>query len=419
MNNNLRQIIYDMRTQPVIAWVTVLGTALSIFLIMTVLMMQMTYQMNFEPETHRDRMLYGKFFHIEGEGSTGSANLSFYRAKQLYGDLEGIEEQTYMSPEAQRLDVKGSTGESFTANVRRSDDAFWRVFEFKLLKGRYYTADEVAANTRVAVISESTARRLFAGEEPVGRHFLLDHNDFEVIGVTRDVSQLATVAFGDVFIPINIGGEFGGWDRNFGNVMTSMLIKEGTDFESIRRQVIARYAEADTELGADGQRTVYHEGPFNQEVIASGLRGSNVTPDLSGERIIHGLIYAILLLVPAINLSSMLHSRLRRRISDIGVRRAFGCTRSRIITDIITENLVVTVIGGVIGLGSGVLFALYGSGLYTSEFGEDINPSLSILLNWRVLGAAFIACFVLNIISAAIPAWHASRVNPVEAINAK
>ena len=63
MKTKLIQIIYDMRTQPVIAWVTVIGTALSIFLIMTVVMMQQVGIMSFAPESHRDRMLYGMFLH--------------------------------------------------------------------------------------------------------------------------------------------------------------------------------------------------------------------------------------------------------------------------------------------------------------------------------------------------------------------
>jgi len=409
-----------MRTQPVIATVTILGTALSIFLIMTMLMMQMMRTMPFAPETHRDRMLYGRYFHIESTdgNSSSSGAISWYRAQQLYSGLDGVDELSIMSEGCERLGVNGPTGESFTANIRRSDDAFWRIYDFELLDGRYYTPEEVDAGSRVAVVSEGTARRLFGSGSAVGQHFLLDHNDYEVIGVTANVSQLATSAFGDIFVPADIHEE--GWNNNnFGEFRAALLVKDGVDFESIRSQVKARYAAADTELAPDGRRAVYHGAPFDQEVISSAEYGSNSTPDLTNEHIIHGVIYVLLLLVPAINLSSMLHSRLRRRISDIGVRRAFGCTRRRIIADIITENLVVTIAGGIIGLVAGILFALFCDGIYTTEFGESIHPSLSILLNWRIIGLAFGACFCLNLLSAAIPAWQASRVNPVEAINAK
>lgn len=87
--------------------------------------------------------------------------------------------------------------------------------------------------------------------------------------------------------------------------------------------------------------------------------------------------------------------------------------------DIIAENLIVTVIGGVIGLTAGVLFSHFYDGLYTSPDDEVVRPALSLLLNWRILLYAFGACFILNILSASVPAWQASRLNPVEAINAK
>lgn len=409
-----------MRTQPVIAWVTIIGTALSIFLIMTVIMLQQVYLMPFAPETHRQRMLYGCFFHVEGinDDNSSSAGLSYPRARQLYDGLEGVEDVSYMSKDPGSYDVKGTSGESFAAFVRRTDDAFWRIYDHPLLAGRYYTPEEISAGRHVAVVSEATARRLFNGEEAVGNHFLLNHNDYEVIGVVANSSQLATMAFGDVFSPIIVDGS-NDWSKHFGDICAAMLVKEGVDFESVRSQVKARYAEADTELASEGIRTVYHEAPFDQETVANGLHGSNQTPDNSGNRLIHGIIYVVLLLVPAINLSSMLHSRLRRRISDIGVRRAFGCTRRRIIGDIIAENLIVTVAGGIIGLIAGVLFTLFYDGIYTNGYGESIRPALSMILNFRIVGIAFGACFILNILSASIPAWQAARVNPVNAINAK
>ena len=421
MNNNLRQIIYDMRTQPVIAWVTIIGTALSIFLIMTVVMLQQVYLIPFAPETHRERMLYGCFFHVEepASGNSSSASLGYDRAKQLYSNLEGVEEVSFMHKDISNYDLKGTTGEAFSGSVRKTDEAFWRIYEYPLLAGRYYTPEEIEANSRVAVVSEGTARRLFGGEHAVGQHFLLDHNDFEVIGVVKDASRLATMAFGEVFVPIHTDGSEDYSDMGMGPFCAALLVKEGVDFESVRSQVKARYAQADTEMAPEGRNTVYHGSPFDQETVATGLSGSNTTPDNTNEKILNWIIYAVLLLVPAINLSSMLHSRLRRRISDIGVRRAFGCTKGRIIRDIITENLMVTLAGGLIGLGAGVLFALFYDGLYTTEDGDAVRPALSMILNLKTTGIAFGACFILNLISASIPAWQAARVNPVNAINAK
>lgn len=71
MKNKLRQIIYDMRTQPVIAWVTILGTALSIFLIIVIMGMNMLYIIPLSPESARPRMLYGCFVHMENKDGNG------------------------------------------------------------------------------------------------------------------------------------------------------------------------------------------------------------------------------------------------------------------------------------------------------------------------------------------------------------
>lgn len=116
----------------------------------------------------------------------------------------------------------------------------------------------------------------------------------------------------------------------------------------------------------------------------------------------------------------MLHSRMRRRISEIGVRRAFGCTRSRIILDIISENFLITLAGGILGLFLGIIVGINYSALYDTgrNIGEGGTPALSMMFNWTILLTALAVCFVLNIISAAVPAWQASRVNVVDAINA-
>lgn len=78
--------------------------------------------------------------------------------------------------------------------------------------------------------------------------------------------------------------------------------------------------------------------------------GANIEPDVDAARRQRIMIFVILLIVPAINLSSMTQSRLRQRVSEIGVRRAFGSTRAELMGQIIAENLVVTLLAGIVGL---------------------------------------------------------------------
>lgn len=423
MNTKLQQIFYDLRYQPVVTWITLVGTTLSIFLIMVVVMMQQVSVIPFAPESCRPRLLLGAYLHITStdpnEQYDSSAGLSYESAKKLYGNLDGVEHTSYMMIGTETGCVKGPTEDAFEVGFRKADAEFFKIYDHQLVEGRYYTPEEADAMRPLAVITESVARRLFGTATKTGNTFLFNHEPYTVAGVIKDNSKLALTGGGDIFLPTGPNDPDMNYDERFGSVGVSLLVKEGVDFEYVRDQVKARYAALDTELASENNKTVYHEAPFNQETIASGLGGSNVTPSSKEENRGRMVLYTLLLLVPAINLSSMLQSRLRRRVSEIGVRRAFGCTRSRIITDIIAENFIITIVGGIIGLALGIAFALTYNGLFDTVDDMGItSPTLSVLLNWRITLSALAACFILNLISAALPAWQASRLNPVNAIKA-
>lgn len=117
----------------------------------------------------------------------------------------------------------------------------------------------------------------------------------------------------------------------------------------------------------------------------------------------------------------MTHSRLRRRMTEIGVRRAYGCTRWQIIRDILIENFLITVAGGLLGLILCFFFGIFYSDMIFTELAtsQSTGLSLSLIFNWQIFAIALIFCFILNILSSGIPAWRASRVDPVAAINSR
>ena len=92
MKNKILQILYDLRHQPVISGVTLIGTALTIFLIMIVVMIQQIPVLPFAPESNRPRLLLGCNMHLESLNDNGvrCAGLSFNAAKKLYENLKEI-----------------------------------------------------------------------------------------------------------------------------------------------------------------------------------------------------------------------------------------------------------------------------------------------------------------------------------------
>ncbi|MDE6394094.1 MAG: ABC transporter permease, partial [Duncaniella sp.] len=163
MKSKLRQIYYDMRHQPVIAWVTFLATALSVFLIIVVVMMVQIKVVPFAPERCRDRRLLGPYIcagYIDRPGYCSSGSMSYSTARLLYGDLDGVESVTFFRYWPEVIEVRAPQGEMVTANYRKADAGFFDVFDFTLVEGRYYTPEEADAMMPLAVISESTARNV-------------------------------------------------------------------------------------------------------------------------------------------------------------------------------------------------------------------------------------------------------------------
>ena len=110
--------------------------------------------------------------------------------------------------------------------------------------------------------------------------------------------------------------------------------------------------------GLKDEEIAYRDQPDTQEVSAL-RKWANGSPDIKAERNKRLLVYAILLIIPAINLSSMTQSRLRQRVAEIGVRRSFGSTRGNIMWQVLAENLVLTCIAGLVGLLFCVLFFFF------------------------------------------------------------
>ena len=151
-----------------------------------------------------------------------------------------------------------------------------------------------------------------------------------------------------------------------GMMSVTILAKSRDDFPAIREETERRRQEYDTVIGENGYSLIYRNRPYDQETQSISF-AANLEPDLKAARRERVIIFIILLLVPAINLSSMTQSRLRQRVAEIGVRRAFGSTRIEMVGQIVMENLVITLLAGAIGLLISILFAYWGTDILFAQ----------------------------------------------------
>lgn len=202
----------------------------------------------------------------------------------------------------------------------------------------------------------------------------------------------------------------------------TILARSHDDFGEIRAEAKRRMSEYNSILADQGYTLIDRNRPYDQETQSISF-AANLEPDLKSARRERAIIFIILLLVPAINLSSMTQSRLRQRVAEIGVRRAFGSTRIEMVGQIIMENLVVTLLAGAVGLFISIVMAYLGTDiLFAQPYSATLNaPTVdsSILLHPSTFLYALLFCFVLNLLSSGIPAWRASRTSIVNALGGR
>lgn len=418
-----------MRQQPVLSVISVIGTALAIFLIMVVVMMNQVPVAPFAPESNRDRFLNANFVSAVYDDSIGhhgetNSPYSYTAIKELFKSLQSVEEVASYTCSVYPGNVNVVGEPPVKVDALATDADFWKVFDFKFIDGRPYDDAAFESGLQVMVITKSVARKLFGSTDVTGREILFNYAPYTVAGVVEDVSTIANKAYAQAWVPFtSVGLDKEEWVAGVtGNFSCTILARDRADFDDIRDECDRRLAEYNKTLAPTYWQIISRGRPYDQEASAIAYSANNA-PDVEYKRRYDMIVYIILLIVPAVNLSSMTESRLRQRVSEIGVRRAFGSTRGSIVFQLITENLLVTLAAGLLGLLMSLTFAfLCDSMLFSQPFSPTLNPpkaDITMLLQWSTFLWALLFCFILNLLSTGIPAWRASRTSVVNAISGR
>ncbi len=424
----MKQIINELKAQPVIAWVTILGTALAMFLIMIVVMLDQVKVVSMAPESDRDLYLYA----TRGQAwSTDTANQMSAQSAigepmvdKIFRPLTTPKMMSVFNKYVEEASVSAPGVPAFTCDMRATDANFFRLYDFKFLAGMPYDSAAVISHFKKAVITKGIAEETFKSVNgAVGKDIFINDVPYTVTGVVDNVSPVTSKAYAQVWTPLPYE-EPDEWSIQWGlgSYAVVMLASDKKNLAEIKREVKTNLAKYNAEKAAEMIENDLGGGPYTH--IESAYGQDFKLPDMAKERRSQYLLYVILLLIPAINLSTMTRSRLAYRTSEIGVRRAFGAPRSSIVFGIITENLIITLIGGVLGLilswiFGGMFFdSIYSAGWFTT-YNTAVTPGAEALFAWSTFFYVLAFCFILNLISSGIPAIRASRINPVDAISAK
>lgn len=421
-----KSALHQLRSHPVIALVSIGGTALCLLLVSMVTIVAGVGTEPVAPESNRPRLLYDNYMMVYNGMSSSSSGLSRHTIDRLYSNLNSAELVSVCENRFNRRDIEADGAEMVMADIRGTDGNYWRVYDHRFLAGRPFTADDMGRDR--VILTRSVAGKLFGSQDPIGKTVRIRMRDYEVTGVVEDVPAVMGFSYAQAWTPIsNSASEEAPKDKSdfYGPYAAVILAREGVSPDEVYREAQSRVPALQEEIKMfdDFTRKDADRYPFaNYQLQRRELSGAE--GDADEDIRMNWILIGIFLIIPAINLSGMTRFRLRSRRHEIGVRRAFGATRTEIFSGILGENLIITLCGGVAGLALSFVFVWLAAPLLVmtenwNHPGIPLEIPMSMLFSWRVFGTAFLFCFILNLLSSGVPAWRAARENPAEAINSK
>ena len=313
------------------------------------------------------------------------------------------EKVQYSTPRySTNLNVKYGKESGFY-QISGANDEEVKIENRQLLNGRFISPKDIDEKQNVAVIGRMVQRDLIKNGDPVGKELEINGSVFKVIGVFSD--------------------DGGDWDERMISIPISTLqqMKKGSDTVSTvyiaydeklnPEQALAYSDQLKKELKARKKVSPDDENAVVVRNRAEGLKDS--FQFLFVITMIVGFIGLGTLLAGIIGISNIMVYIVKERTQEIGVRKAIGAKPRSIVTLIIQESIVITVISGLIGVALGVLtLKLIGNSL-EEYFIKD--PSVG----WLLITVAFISLVMSGLLAGFVHAYRASKIKPIEALRAE
>lgn len=307
-------------------------------------------------------------------------------------------------------------GKHYTKGFMATDAEFWNVFDFEFIQGHPYTPEDVLNGDNLAIITESL-REVFFGQDKnvLGKTVRYRDYSLTVVGVVKDVPPTSQNLRSGIFFPYTVfpvrepnprlfSPYTGGYNLAFKTSDRKQFVKIRKDVQEIIQRIDA----------TDPNLALFLTGPNTQ---MDNLLSVHDPEEIDGPQaklrkyFLWGLGFIFL---PAINLMALNYARIRERGEEIAVRKSFGASSAILRGQFIFENVLLTLLGGVIGiLLSFLIIGLLGNTL-TIPVKAGITVPMSFSFDLTVFGIALGVCLLFGMLSGVLPAIRMSRMKPVK-----
>jgi putative ABC transport system permease protein len=304
--------------------------------------------------------------------------------------LEGIEKVSNVVASSSEFSTARLRDEDAETSITGINEAYLDVNQLKVEKGRSFTSADFLGGRRVAIVSAAMQEELFEGKSPIGEIIRIGVQPVEVIGVLEKPTGLFAFGSVETYIPWTAMRNMLG-TSNYSQV--TLQVENADDIQPIGERATTVLNQLhDTD---DSYQVI------NMEEIAQGI--GQVTTIMTT---IIGSIAGISLLVGGIGVMNIMLVSVTERTREIGIRKSLGATRQQILLQFLVESIILTLIGGIIGI-------ILGAGTaYLVSFFADW-PSL---ISWQVVLGAVLFSMLIGIAFGLLPANKASRLDPIDSL---
>lgn len=437
----VRQAFALIKEDKQFSFIYIAGTAVAIASAMVVALVLHIRMGNIYPEVNRDRTIYvgSNFTRSDGE-YIGYSGYSPQAVEEMFSKLECAEVvSAVIGPEYvfHFTACKEIGQQEVSVSPKFTDPNFFRLYEFKFVEGKSYNEKNLKNADRCVVITDALARKLYGTTQGVvGQSMQLDYLPYRVVGVVKEVSPLLKDSSADIYMPYTVKDQ---WARlqddrvgYVGSLEVRVLLKKGYTREMLMDELEpykAKYLSMLKSTTGEDWNWYIQVRPHWRKVLnffGEEVNDASMT-DLLANLSIPALFMLLLLLLPAINLSGMVSNQMEARVAEMGIRKAFGAKKRVLLNEVIQENLVLTLCGGIVGYLLSWLFiaAVHNSAVFLLLFNREEDPvenvslQLDMFFTPTLFLIAFVCCAVLNLMAALIPAWTSLKKPIVESLNQK